>query len=126
MRTDVTAINARTISVNSVPIAGSDAPRGPWTTFDQLDADVVLALNGTVIQGAVQPGAVFTNYTNINVLSGVGLADIVKYGSYSTPATNAATGPISEAGSGASLLVITFSDGSFPIFSDGTYLEFLA
>jgi lysophospholipase L1-like esterase len=95
MRTDVTAINARTISVNGTPIAGSGAATGPYTTFDQLDADVVLYLNGTLIQGSPVPGQIVTQYGDVNVLSGVSQADVVRYGVASTPATSAATGPIS-------------------------------
>jgi hypothetical protein len=93
-RTDILAINAKTISINGVPIAGSAAPVGLVTTFDQLDADAVLALNGAVIQGVFAPGMTFTNYDNINVLSGVSLGDTVKYGTASTPASGNATGPI--------------------------------
>lgn len=93
-RTDVTAINAKTISINGVPISGSAAPSGNVTTWDQLDADAVLALNGVVVQGAATPGMVFSNYENINVLSGVSVGDTVRYGMASTPATNGATGPL--------------------------------
>ncbi|MES3054901.1 hypothetical protein O6V14_04595 [Sphingomonas faeni] len=100
MRTDIAAINAKTISINGVPIAGSAAPSGSVTTFDQLDADTVLAINGTVVQGTFAPGMQFSNFDNINVLSGVSLGDVVKYGTASTPATNAATGPISGFGGG--------------------------
>lgn len=101
MRTDITAINARTISINGVPIAGSAAASGPYTTFDQLDADAVLYLNGTLIQGTLPPAAQVSNYGDINVLSGVSLGDTIKYGVVSTPATNAATGPL-NGGSGSS------------------------
>lgn len=93
-RTDITAINAKTISINGSPVAGSAAPAGLVTTFDQLDADAVLALNGTVIQGTLSPGMSFTNFDNINVLSGVSLGDTVKYGTASTPTSGSATGPI--------------------------------
>lgn len=93
-RTDITAINAKTISINGSPIAGSAAPVGLVTTFDQLDADVVLALNGAVIQGTFSPGMTFTNFDNVNVLSGVSLGDAVKYGMASTPASSASSGPI--------------------------------
>jgi hypothetical protein len=99
MRTDITAINARTISINGVPIAGSGNPTGPYTTFDQLDADAPLYLNGVLIQGTPIAGQVITNYTDVNVLSGVSEADVVRYGTPSTPATNAFTGPVSGFGS---------------------------
>ncbi|NYD88756.1 sialate O-acetylesterase [Sphingomonas melonis] len=93
-RTDILAINAKTISINGVPIAGSAAPSGLVTTFDQLDADAVLALNGSVIQGTFAPGMAFTNFDNINVLSGISLGDVVKYGTASTPESNNRSGPI--------------------------------
>lgn len=96
-RTDSLNINAKTISVNQVPIAGSPAPVGPWTTFDQLDADIVLALNGVVIQGTPYPGMIYTNFDNVNVLSGIGHDNTVDYGTPSTPVTNAATGPLDAA-----------------------------
>lgn len=92
-RTDITAINAKTISINGTPIAGSAAPVGLVTTFDQLDANAVLALNGTVVQGTLLPGMAFSNFDNINVLSGVSLAGVVKYGTASTTASGSATGP---------------------------------
>lgn len=97
-KTDIPAISAKTISVNGVPISGSLPAYGPYTTFDQLDADVVLALNGVVIQGAVGPGVRFANFDHINVLSGVSVAETVRYGTASTPASNAATGPIGIGG----------------------------
>jgi hypothetical protein len=93
-KSDLTAINAKTISVNSEPIPGSAPAVGPYTTFDQLDADIVLALNGVVIQGQLAPGQSFTAMDNVNVLSGVSIAEIVKYGFASTPDTNNGTGPI--------------------------------
>jgi len=65
--TDITAINAQTISVQGVPISGSGSPTGTVTMFDILDADAVLALRGVVLQGTLPPGGVFTNYTDINV-----------------------------------------------------------
>jgi hypothetical protein len=79
-KTDVTAINAKTISVNGVPVAGSAAPSGPLTTFDQINAATVLALNGTVLQGALPAGAIFTNYDNLNVTSGVSINGVIRYG----------------------------------------------
>lgn len=97
-KSDITAINAKTISINSTPIAGSAAAYGPYTTYDQLDADTVLALNGVVIQGTMTSGLAYTNIDHLNVLSGVSVADVVKYGTASTPASNAATGPIAIGG----------------------------
>ncbi len=99
-KSDLTAINAKTISVNTVPIAGSAAAYGPYTTFDQIDADVVLALNGTVIQGTMTSGLAYTTIDHLNVLSGISLNEAVVYGTASTPASNNATGPINAGGGG--------------------------
>lgn len=128
MRTDVSAINAKTISINEVPIAGSATPTsGLYTTFDQLDADMTLYLNGALIQGAPYVGQVTTNYDNLNLLSGLGLADVVKYGAYSTPASNAATGPDRPiGGSGIPINALRFIDNTPLQFSDGQYLELAA
>lgn len=93
-KSDITAINAKTISINGVPIPGSAYPTGPYTTFDQLDADTVLALNGTVIQGNPPPGVAYTQYDNVNVLSGLSLGDVVRAGVASNPNSNNGTGPL--------------------------------
>lgn len=80
-KTDITAINAQTISVKGVPIAGSGPATGPFTTFDQIDADAALALKGVVIRGVLPAGASFTNFTDLNVLSGVSVDEVIQYGS---------------------------------------------
>jgi hypothetical protein len=87
-QSNLTAINAKTISVNGTPIAGSGAATGPVTTFDALDASAVLALNGVVKQGALPAGAVFTNYDNINVnqTSGLSVAGVPYSGAPAFPA----------------------------------------
>lgn len=124
-RTDISAINAKTISINGTPIPGSAAPVGLVTTFDQLDADCVLALNGTVIQGAPCPGSLFTNFDNINVLSGVSLADAVRYGTASTPDSNAATGPIYPFPGLPPRALISVDNTAYR-WADGAYLEWAA
>jgi len=79
-KTDITAINAKTISVDGVPIPGSPTPVGPFTTFDQIDADTVLALGGVVLFGTLPSGAIYTNFDNLDVDSGVSVAEIIRYG----------------------------------------------
>ena len=77
-KTDITAINAKTISVDGVPIAGSAAPVGPFTMFDRLDADTVLALDGVVLFGTLPAGAIYTNFTNLNVDGGISVNEIIR------------------------------------------------
>lgn len=110
MKTDITAINARSISVNGTLVAGAYTVGGNWTTFDFLDADMVLALNGTPVFGTLPAGAVYTNYDNINLLSGGSVMEALKYGSPSTAATNAGTGPLGPV-SGGSIIPPTPAPG---------------
>ena len=111
-KTDITAINAKTISVDGVPIAGSPTPIGPFTTFDQIDADTVLALGGVVLFGTLPAGAIYTNFTNLDVDSGVSVAEIIRYGVPS--------------GGTVPARALTFSSGLPLQFSDLTYLELAA
>jgi hypothetical protein len=79
-KTDLTAINAKTISVDGVPVPGSQFPVGPFTSLDQIDADIVLALNGMPLFGVLPAGAVYTNLDNLNVFSGISVAEIIRFG----------------------------------------------
>jgi hypothetical protein len=111
-KTDITAINAKTISVDGVPIPGSPTPVGPFTTFDQIDADSVLALNGVVLFGTLPPGAIYTSFTNLDVDSGVSVAEIIRYGVPS--------------GGGIPFRALTFLDRTPLQFSNLAYLELAA
>lgn len=67
--TNLTAVNASAIGINGVPVSGSPALGPNPTNFDVLDVAQVVALDGVVLQGALQPGAIYTNYTSINAAS---------------------------------------------------------
>jgi hypothetical protein len=108
-KTDITAINAKTISVDGVPIPGSPTPVGPFTTFDQIDADSVLALNGVVLFGTLPPGAIYTNFTNLDVDSGVSVAEIIRYG-------------VPSGGGGIPHNVVTFS--GVPVTFNGQFVTY--
>jgi hypothetical protein len=72
-QTNLTALDAISISIAGTPVASSPAPVGPVTTFDRLDASGAILLGGVLKQGTVPAGITPTQYTNINVLQAGGL-----------------------------------------------------
>lgn len=67
--TNYTAVNAKTISINGVPISGSGSPPAGAvvTRFSGIDAISAIALNGTIVGGALGPGQGFTNFDHVDV-----------------------------------------------------------